>query len=80
VPASSPVVFDDNNELDHRRIQEICDDIVALAADRQIMIFAHDMWFAAELLSKADTKTRKYNDIRLEGSDAGVVAAAVQVP
>lgn len=77
VPASSPVVFDDPiTSMDYRRIHEVCDRIVALAADHQIIIFTHNIWFAAELLSKADKKNWKYYDIRLEGSDAGVVTAA----
>jgi hypothetical protein len=77
VPASSPVVFDDPiTSMDYRRIHEVCDRIIALAADHQIIIFTHNIWFAAELLSKADKKNWKYYDIRLEGSDAGVVTAA----
>jgi len=77
VPASSPVVFDDPiTSMDYRRIHEVCDRIIALAADHQIIVFTHNIWFAAELLSKADKKKLKYFDIRLEGGDAGVVTAA----
>ena len=77
VPASSPVVFDDPiTSMDYRRIHEVCDRIVALAEDHQIIVFTHNIWFAAELLSKADKKNWKYYDIRLEGGDAGVVTAA----
>jgi hypothetical protein len=77
VPASSPVVFDDPiTSMDYRRIHEVCDRIVALAEDYQIIAFTHNIWFAAELLSKADKKNWKYYDIRLEGGDAGVVTAA----
>jgi energy-coupling factor transporter ATP-binding protein EcfA2 len=77
VPASSPVVFDDPiTSMDYRRIHEVCERIVALAADHQIIVFTHNIWFAAELLSKADKKNWKYYDIRLEGGDAGVVTAA----
>lgn len=77
VPASSPVVFDDPiTSMDYRRIHEVCDRIVALAGDHQIVVFTHNIWFAAELLSKADKKNWKYYDIRLEGADAGVVTAA----
>ena len=78
VPASSPVVFDDPiTSMDYRRIHEVCDRIVALAEDHQIIVFTHNIWFAAELLSKADKKSWKYYDIRLEGGDAGVVTAAL---
>lgn len=77
VPASSPVVFDDPiTSMDYRRIHEVCDRIVALAQDHQIIVFTHNIWFAAELLSKADKKNWKYYDIRLEGTDAGVITAA----
>lgn len=77
VPASSPVVFDDPiTSMDYRRIHEVCDRIIALAQDHQIIVFTHNIWFAAELLSKADKKKWKYYDIRSEGSDAGVVTAA----
>jgi energy-coupling factor transporter ATP-binding protein EcfA2 len=77
VPASSPVVFDDPiTSMDYRRIHEVCDRIIALAEDHQIIVFTHNIWFAAELLGKADKKKLKYYDIRPEGSDAGVVTAA----
>ena len=74
VPASSPVVFDDPiTSMDYRRIHEVCNRIVVLAHDHQIIVFTHNIWFAAELLSKADKKSLKYYDIRLESGDAGVV-------
>jgi energy-coupling factor transporter ATP-binding protein EcfA2 len=77
VPASSPVVFDDPiNSMDYRRIHAVCDRILALAADHQVIVFTHNIWFAAELLGNADKKKLKYYDIRLEGDDAGVVTAA----
>jgi energy-coupling factor transporter ATP-binding protein EcfA2 len=77
VPAPSPVVFDDPiTSMDYRRIHEVCDRIVALASDHQIIVFTHNIWFAAELLAKADKKNWRYYDIRLEGSDAGVITAA----
>jgi energy-coupling factor transporter ATP-binding protein EcfA2 len=77
VPASSPVVFDDPiTSMDYRRIHEVCDRILSLAGDHQTIVFTHNIWFAAELLSKADKKNWKYYDIRLEGGDAGVVTAA----
>ena len=74
VPASSPVVFDDPiTSMDYRRINEVCDRIVALAHDHQIIVFTHNIWFAAQLLSQADKKNLNYYDIRLESGDAGVV-------
>jgi energy-coupling factor transporter ATP-binding protein EcfA2 len=77
VPASSPVVFDDPiTSMDYRRIHDVCNRVIALAEDHQIIVFTHNIWFAAELLAKADKKNWKYYDIRLEGSDAGVLTAA----
>lgn len=77
IPASSPVVFDDPiTSMDYRRIHEVCDRVVALASDHQIIVFTHNIWFAAELLSKAEKKNWKYYDIRVEGTDAGVVTPA----
>lgn len=77
VPASSPVVFDDPiTSMDYRRIHEVCDRIVTLAESHQIIVFTHNIWFAAELLGKANKKSWKYYDIRLEGGDAGMVTAA----
>ena len=70
-------MFDDPiTSMDYRRIHEVCDRIIALADDHQIIVFTHNIWFAAELLSKADKKKWKYYDIRLESGDAGVVSAA----
>jgi len=77
VPASSPVIFDDPiSSMDYRRIHEVCDRIVALANDHQIIVFTHNIWFAAELLAKADKKKWKYYDIRTEGDDSGVLSSA----
>lgn len=74
VPASSPVVFDDPiTSMDYRRIHEVCDRIVALSEGHQIIVFTHNIWFAAQLLGKADKKSLNYYDIRLESGDAGVV-------
>ena len=77
VPAASPVVFDDPiTSMDYRRLNEVCDRIVALSADHQILVFTHNIWFAAKLLGDGDKKTMKYYDIRHEGGDAGIVTAA----
>ena len=78
VPAPSPVVFDDPiTSMDYRRIHEVCDRIIALAEDHQIIVFTHNILFAAEILAKADKKKWRYYDIRQEGSDIGVVTEGV---
>ncbi len=77
VPYSAPVVFDDPiTSMDYRRIHEVCNRIIALSSDRQVIVFTHSIWFAAELISKANPKTFKYYDIRNEGDIAGVVNAS----
>lgn len=77
VPASSPVIFDDPiTSMDYRRIHEVCDRIVALSREHQTIVFTHNIWFAAELLAKADKKSCRYFDIRSEGGDSGVLSAA----
>ncbi len=80
VPSSAPVVFDDPiTSMDYRRIHEVCDRIILLSKDRQVIVFTHNIWFAAELLGKAteiDKKRVKYYDIQLDGNDAGVVTPA----
>lgn len=77
VPASSSIIFDDPiTSMDYRRIHEVCDRIVDLANDHQIIVFTHNIWFAAELLAKADKKKWKYYDIRSEGEDSGVLSSA----
>jgi energy-coupling factor transporter ATP-binding protein EcfA2 len=78
VPASSPVVFDDPiTSMDYRRMREVCDRLIHLADDHQVIVFTHNIWFAAEMLSKAEKKKWKYYDIRSESGDAGVVTAAI---
>src|SRR5262249_41200214 len=74
VPAASPVIFDDPiTSMDYRRIHEVSDRVLTLAQNHQVIVFTHNIWFAAELLGKADKKRAKYYDIRCEGSDAGIV-------
>ena len=57
VPAPSPVVFDDPiTSMDYRRIPEVCERIVSLAEEHQIIVFTHDILSEAELLVIADKK------------------------
>lgn len=77
VPTSAPVIFDDPiTSMDYRRIHEVCDRVIALANDYQVIMFTHNIWFAAELLAKADKRKWKYYDIRREGGDSGVISSA----
>jgi hypothetical protein len=40
-----------------------------LANDQQIIVFTCNVWFAAELLARANVKELKRYDIRSEGGD-----------
>lgn len=52
-PDRSPVVFDDPvTSLDHKRLEYVVDRLVALSQYRQVVIFTHDIWFAACLLAR----------------------------
>jgi recombinational DNA repair ATPase RecF len=76
IPASSPVVFDDPiTSMDYRRIHEVCNRIISLSANHQVIVFTHNIWFAAELLAGADKKKLKYYDIRYENGQAGLLSA-----
>ncbi len=54
IPA--PLIFDDPvNSLDYRRIGEVSGRIAALAEERQVIVFTHNIWLAVELLSSFET-------------------------
>ena len=48
----------------------------ALADEHQVIVFTHNIWFAAELLGKADKRKWKYYDIRSEAGETGVLSTA----
>lgn len=51
---SAPIVFDDPvTSLDYKRLKHVVDRAVGLSADHQVIVFTHNIWFAAELLAKA---------------------------
>jgi ABC-type multidrug transport system ATPase subunit len=55
--SSVPVVFDDPvNSLDYRRIAEVSSRIAALASERQVIIFTHNIWLTVELLAQFESK------------------------
>ncbi len=56
----SPIVLDDPvNSLDYRRIREVADRVASLSADRQVIVFTHNIWFAAELLARFESDTSR---------------------
>lgn len=56
---TAPVIFDDPvSSLDHRRINEVARRMANLAEHNQVIVFTHDVFFAATLLSLFETSKR----------------------
>lgn len=56
---TAPVIFDDPvSSLDHRRINEVARRVASLAADNQVIVFTHDIFFATTLLSLFEASKR----------------------
>lgn len=73
----SPIVLDDPvTSLDHKRLQHVVDRLVELSRHRQVIVFTHDIWFAAELLARfeRDPKDCAFYDVMAEGDRIGAVA------
>jgi hypothetical protein len=52
---SAPIVFDDPvNSLDYKRLQYVVSRLVDLSGSHQVIVFTHNIWFAAEILSHFD--------------------------
>lgn len=73
---SSIVLDDPVNSLDHKRLQHVVDRLVALSRDRQVIVFTHDIWFAAELLARFEREPKEcaFFDVTSEDGRIGVVA------
>jgi hypothetical protein len=73
----SPLVLDDPvTSLDHKRLQHVVDRLVALSADRQVIVFTHDIWFAAEILARFERRPREcsFYDVIAEDGRIGAIA------
>jgi len=73
----SPIVLDDPvTSLDHKRLQHVVDRVVALSRDRQVIVFTHDIWFAAELLARFEHEAKEcaFYDVLAEDGRIGAVA------
>lgn len=78
-PGSAPIVFDDPvDSFDHRRVREIAKRIAALSHDHQVVVFTHDIWFAAELLGEFEQRSSDclYYQVVEDGGLKGVVSKA----
>jgi hypothetical protein len=75
---AAPIVFDDPvDSFDHRRITEIARRMAALSSKNQVIVFTHDIWFAAELLGEfedAPSDSYSYYQISEDGGYKGLVS------
>ncbi len=77
--ASAPIVFDDPvNSLDYKRLEYVADRTIELAETRQVIIFTHNIWFAAEILSRFEKRKADctYYNVLHENNKVGVVSPA----
>ncbi|MEJ7784454.1 MAG: AAA family ATPase [Solirubrobacteraceae bacterium] len=75
----SPVIFDDPvTSLDHRRVREVAARIAALAGERQVIVFTHNIWLATELLSHFESDTARCTYFGI--SDDGAKAKGIVTP
>lgn len=76
-PDKSPIVLDDPvTSLDHKRLQRVVDRLVELSRERQVIVFTHDIWFAAELLARFEREPTActFYDVLAEDGRIGAVA------
>jgi hypothetical protein len=77
-PSDAPIVFDDPvTSLDYRRVNLIAGRIATLSEIRQVVVFTHDGWFAAELLSALGDRECAFYDVRADVDGIGLVSRAV---
>jgi energy-coupling factor transporter ATP-binding protein EcfA2 len=76
----TPIVLDDPaTSFDHERKELIAERIVALSADRQVIVFTHDLMFASYLHEHVEAKggldaaRAAFHDIRAEADRSGIV-------
>jgi DNA repair exonuclease SbcCD ATPase subunit len=90
-PAGAPLVFDDPvTGLDRRRAGYIIDRLVELSAERQVIVFTHDIWFVSQLLEKLKDSSERctYYEVLdqpdtgaiVKGRDPGAATALDEVP
>lgn len=69
---SAPILFDDPvTSLDYRRLEYIVERLYQLSEEHQIIVFTHNIWFAAGLLEKFRGHPSNCTYYNVEGSDAG---------
>jgi len=74
---TAPVVFDDPvTSLDYERVHEVAMRLAALANERQVVVFTHNIWFAVTLLERFRDRRPDcgFYDIRAVDETRGVVS------
>ena len=77
--SSAPIVFDDPvDSFDHRRVTEIARRIADLSNEHQVIVFTHDIMFAASLLGHFDDNKGAVTYLQISGymGAKGVVSKA----
>ena len=78
-PDHSPIVLDDPvTSLDHKRLSYVVNRLVDLSRNRQVIVFTHDIWFAAELLSRFELEPKEctFYNVTNEDQRIGVIERA----
>lgn len=74
---SSPIIFDDPvNSLDYKRMNHIVERIHQLSYTQQVIVFTHNIWFAAALLAQYEKSNKEkctYYDIAESGGQPGFI-------
>lgn len=73
----APIVLDDPvSSLDHKRLQHVVDRLVNLSQNRQVIVFTHDIWFAAEILARFEKNRSNctFYDVLQEDDRIGIIA------
>ncbi len=77
--SASPVVLDDPvTSLDYKRLSYVVGRIVELSAERQVVVFTHNIWFTMELLARFEENKERctYYDVSEDGDMRGLVTRA----
>lgn len=77
--SASPIVLDDPvTSLDYKRLSYVVGRIVELSAERQVIVFTHNIWFTMELLARfeKDKDRCTYHDVSEDGDARGIITRA----
>ena len=74
-----PIIFDDPvSSLDARRLERVADRLAQLAEEHQVIVFTHNIMFAAELLSHRKGKRTLFMEVRDSDTEKGIIAPDVE--